>query len=53
VVTAQAVAEKVQLDELNLRRKRLQASVNLTRALGGGFDSTANLESKNPTVVMK
>jgi outer membrane protein TolC len=29
----------VQLDELNLRRRKLQASVNLIRALGGGWDS--------------
>ncbi len=40
VVTAQASAQQVQLDELNLRRRRLQASVNLIRALGGGWDST-------------
>jgi len=39
VVTAQASAEQVQLDELNLRRRRLQASVNLIRALGGGWDA--------------
>ena len=39
VVTAQASAQQVQLDELNVRRRRLQASVNLIRALGGGFDS--------------
>jgi len=39
VVTAQASAQQVQLDELNLRRRRLQASVNLVRALGGGWDS--------------
>ena len=40
VVTAQAAAQQVQLDELNLRRRRLQASVNLIRALGGGWDAT-------------
>ncbi|MBW8079114.1 MAG: efflux transporter outer membrane subunit [Gallionella sp.] len=39
VVTAQAVAEQVRLNELELRRRRLQASVNLIRALGGGWDS--------------
>ena len=39
VVTAQAVAEQVRLDELDLRRRRLQASVHLIRALGGGWDS--------------
>ena len=39
VVTAQAVAEQVRLDELDLRKRRLQASVNLIRALGGGWDS--------------
>lgn len=38
VVTAQASAQQVQLDALNLRRRRLQASVNLVRALGGGWD---------------
>ena len=39
VVTAQAQAQQVQLDELALRNRRLQASVNLIRALGGGFQS--------------
>jgi len=38
VVTAQTAEQQVQLDELNLRRRRLQASVNLIRALGGGWD---------------
>lgn len=41
VVTAQAVAEQVQLDELNLRKRRLQASVNLIRALGGGWEAAS------------
>jgi len=41
VVTAQASAQQVQLDELSLRRRRLQASVNLIRALGGGWDATS------------
>jgi NodT family efflux transporter outer membrane factor (OMF) lipoprotein len=40
VVTAQAQAQQVQLDELNLRKRRLQASVNLIRALGGGWEQT-------------
>jgi outer membrane protein TolC len=40
VVTASAAAQQVELDELNLRRRRLQASVNLVRALGGGWDAT-------------
>lgn len=40
VVTASAAAQQVVLDELNLRRRRLQASVNLVRALGGGWDAT-------------
>ncbi len=39
VVTAQTSAQQVQLEALNLRRRRLQASVNLIRALGGGWDS--------------
>lgn len=39
VVTANAEAQQVQLDELDLRRRQLQASVNLVRALGGGWDS--------------
>lgn len=41
VVVAQASAQQVQLDELNVRRRRLQASVGLIRALGGGFDTAA------------
>jgi len=41
VVTAQASAEQVQLDELSLRKRRLQASVNLIRALGGGWDAAS------------
>lgn len=39
VVTANAEAQQVQLDELDLRRRQLQASVNLVRALGGGWDA--------------
>lgn len=39
VVTASADAQQVQLNELDLRRRQLQASVNLIRALGGGWDS--------------
>ena len=41
VVTAQASAEQVQLDELSLRKRRLQASVNLIRALGGGWGAAS------------
>ncbi len=39
VVIAEAAAQQVQLDELNLRGRRLQASVNLIRALGGGWNT--------------
>jgi NodT family efflux transporter outer membrane factor (OMF) lipoprotein len=39
VVTASVEAQQVQLNELDLRRRQLQASVNLVRALGGGWDS--------------
>lgn len=39
VVVAEAAAQQVQLDELNLRGRRLQASVNLIRALGGGWNA--------------
>ena len=38
VVTAQALAQQVQLDELTLRTRKMQASVNLIRALGGGWN---------------
>lgn len=46
VVTAQAVAQQVQLDELNLRRRKLQASVNLIRTLGGGWESVPVTSNK-------
>ena len=41
VVTAQVSAEQVQLDVFSLRKRRLQASVNLIRALGGGWDAAS------------
>ena len=40
VTVAQTAAQQAQLDELNLRKRRLQASVGLIRALGGGWGST-------------
>ncbi len=39
VVTAQVSAEQIQIDAIKLRREKLQASVNLIRALGGGWDA--------------
>ena len=46
VVVAEAAAQQVQLDELNLRGRRLQASVNLIRALGGGWNAEQATASK-------
>ena len=46
VVVAEAAAQQVQLDELSLRGRRLQASVNLIRALGGGWNAEQATASK-------
>lgn len=46
VVVAEAAAQQVQLDELNLRGRRLEASVNLIRALGGGWNAEQATASK-------
>ncbi len=51
VVVAQASAQQVQLDELNVRRRKLQASVNLIRALGGTLDNAtpgASVQTASP-----
>ena len=54
VVTAQASAEQVQLDVLTLRKRRLQASVNLIRALGGGWDASSLAATKHlPSMTRK
>ena len=45
VVTAQTSVLQVELQALNLRTRRLQANVNLVRALGGSYKS--NLQSNS------
>ena len=40
VVTAQTAVLQVELQALNLRTRRLQANVNLVRALGGGYSNS-------------
>ncbi len=51
VVTAQTAALQVDLQSLNLRTRRLQANVNLVRALGGGYVATRQAATEAHTGV--
>jgi len=45
VVTSQTITLQTQLDSLNLDTRELRASVQLIRALGGGWTETQSLQS--------
>jgi outer membrane protein TolC len=45
VVTSQTITLQTQLDSLNLETRELRASVQLIRALGGGWTAAQNPQS--------
>jgi outer membrane protein TolC len=48
VVTAQTAVLQTQLEALNLDTLQLRASVDLIRALGGGWENSATAEISKP-----